>query len=76
MPSFRGSSQPRNGTSLVYVFLHRQAGSSDVASIPRLESSSGERKKNPLQYSCLGNLMDRGVRCVIPEGHKELDMTE
>ena len=76
MPSFRGSSQPRNGTSLFYVFLHRQAGSSDAASIPRLESSSGERKNNPLQYSCLGNLMDRGVRYVIPEGHKELDMTE
>ena len=32
---------------------------------------------NSLQYSCLGNPMDRGTRkAYSPWGHKELDMTE
>ena len=29
--------------------------------IPGLERSPGERNGNPLQYSCLGNPMDRGA---------------
>ena len=33
----------------------------DVGSIPGLIRSSGERNGNPLQYSCLGNPMDRGA---------------
>ena len=36
-----------------------QAG--DVGLIPRLRKSSGEGNGNPLQYSCLGNPMDRGA---------------
>ena len=48
MPSFRGSSLPRNGTSLFYVYLQRQADSLDAGSILRLESSSGEGKNNPV----------------------------
>ena len=32
----------------------------DTGSIPRLGRSPGERKDNLLQYSCLGNPMDRG----------------
>ena len=31
----------------------------DVGSIPGLRRSPGERNGNPLQYSCLGNPMDR-----------------
>ena len=31
----------------------------DMGLIPGLESSPEERNGNPLQYSCLGNLMDR-----------------
>ena len=31
----------------------------DLGSIPESGRSSGERKGNPLQYSCLGNPMDR-----------------
>ena len=31
----------------------------DVGSIPGLERSSGGGNGNPLQYSCLGNPMDR-----------------
>ena len=33
----------------------------DPSSIPGLGGSSGVGNDNPLQYSCLGNLMDRGV---------------
>ena len=32
---------------------------------------------NPLQYTCLGNAMDRGAwRATSPWGHKESDTTE
>ena len=30
--------------------------------------SPGEGNGNPLQYSCLENLMDRGARCTIVHG--------
>ena len=33
----------------------------DLGSIPGLGSSPGEGNGNPLQYSCLGNPMDRGI---------------
>ena len=33
----------------------------DMGSIPGLGRSSGEGNGNPLQYSCLGNPMDRGA---------------
>ena len=33
----------------------------DLGSIPGLESSHGEGNGYPLQYSCLGNSMDRGA---------------
>ena len=32
----------------------------DLGLIPRLGISPGEKNSNPLQYSCLENLMDRG----------------
>ena len=31
----------------------------DMSSIPRLRRSPGEGNSNPLQYSCLGNPIDR-----------------
>ena len=34
----------------------------DTGSIPGSGRSPGEGKGNPLQYSCLGNPMDRGAR--------------
>ena len=34
----------------------------DMSSIPRLRRSPGEGNSNPLQYSCLGNPMDRGTQ--------------
>ena len=39
----------------------------DLASIPGLGKSPGERNGNPLQYSCLGNTMDRRAwRAIVP----------
>jgi len=47
----------------------------DVNLIPGLGRCPGGRNGNPLQYSCLGNDMDRGawratVRSVARVGHK------
>ena len=38
--------------------------------------SLGEGNGNPLQYSCLGNLMDRGAWCAKVHWITESDMTE
>ena len=37
------------------------ANAGDVGSIPGSGRSPGEGNGNPLQYSCLGNPMDRGA---------------
>ena len=37
------------------------ANAGDVGSVPGWERSPGEGNGNPLQYSCLGNLMDEGA---------------
>ena len=49
----------------------------DTGSIPGLGRSPRGGNGNPLQYSCLGNPIDRGalVGC-SPWGHTEFDMTE
>ena len=47
----------------------------DPGSIPGSGGSPGEGSGNSLQYSCLGNPMDRQVGC-SQWGHKELDTTE
>ena len=43
-----------------------QAG--DMGSIPGLGRSPGEGHGNPLEYSCLGNLMDRGAWWAVVPG--------
>ena len=44
----------------------------DVSLIPGSERSPGVGNGNPLQYSCLGNPMDRGsLAGCRPQGHKE-----
>ena len=49
----------------------------DVGSVPGLGRSPRDGNGNPLQYSCLDNLMDRGAWWgYIPWGHKDSDMTE
>ena len=48
----------------------------DVGPIPRMRRSSGEGNGNPLQYSCLGNPMDRGAwRATVHGVAKESDTT-
>jgi len=48
----------------------------DAGSIPGLGKSPGEGNGNPLQYSCLKNLMDRGAwQATVPAIAKELHMT-
>ena len=52
------------------------AKAGDMSLIPELRRSPGEGKGNPLQYSYLENLMDRGAWWTIVHGvPEELNMT-
>ena len=52
------------------------ANAGDAGSIPGLGRSPGEGNGNPLQYSCLGNPMDRGAwQATVPEATRESDTT-
>ena len=57
--------------------LHANAGDiEDMGSIPGFERSPGEGNGNPLQYSCLGNPMDRGAWwAIVHRVAEELHMT-
>ena len=47
----------------------------DTNSIPGSGRSPGEKKNgNPLQYSCLGNPMDKGAWQATVHGLQEVDM--
>ena len=49
----------------------------DMGSIPGLGRSLGEGNGNPLQYSCLENVMDRGAwLAIVYRVKKALDTTE
>ena len=48
----------------------------DAGSIPGSGRSPGEGNGNPLQYSCLENLMDRGAWWAAVRRVPESDMTE
>ena len=53
------------------------ANAGDVGLIPGSGRSPGEGSGNPLQYSCLGNPMDREAWLAIIHGvAKDLDTTE
>ena len=47
----------------------------DAGSIPRLGKPPAERNGNPLQYSYLGNSMDRGAWWATVHGVTESDTT-
>ena len=49
------------------------ANAGDTGTIPGSGRCLGEKNGNPLQCSCLGNLMDRGVwQATVPEVTEEL----
>ena len=54
------------------------ANAGDITEVQSLglEDPPGGGHGNPIQYSCLENLMDRGAEGYSPQGHKELDTTE
>ena len=50
------------------VLKNPPANAGDPSSVPGSGRSPGEGNGNPLQYSFLGNLMDRGARRAIVSG--------
>ena len=60
------------------VVKNPPAHAGDLGSIPGSGRSPGDGNGNPLQYSCLGNPMDRGARqAAVSTGlQKESDTTE
>ena len=74
MLGFPGDAMPSLMAQVVKASAYN-AGDPDL--IPGLGRSSGEGNGNPLQYSCLENLMDGGAFVGYnPWGRKELDTTE
>ena len=75
------SNGPRRGEYALISMIEDVPGGSDgrvssynagdLGSIPGSGRSPGEGNGNPLQYSCLGNSMDRGA-WQAPWGRKEL----
>ena len=64
---FPGSSVVNNPPAIV----------EDAGSIPGLERFPGEGNGNPLQYSCLGNSMDRGDwQAIVHKVAKESDTAQ
>ena len=58
------------------VVKNLHANAEDSGLIPQLGRSPGEENGNPLQYSCIGNPMDRGSwRSTVHGVTKESDTT-
>ena len=53
--------QRRLATGVVIGIVLKAGGTGDAGSIPGSGRHPGGGKGNPLQYSCLGNPMDRGA---------------
>ena len=56
------------------VLKNPPANARDADSIPGSGRSPGEGTGNPVQYSCLGNPMDRGAWATVHKVAKESDM--
>ena len=56
------------GVPVGSVVMNLPAYARDISSIFRLRKSSGEGNGSLLQYSCLGNPMDRGAWQAIVNG--------
>ena len=87
LPWFDSTSAQREGVPIIGAILGFPGGSDskestynarDAGLIPVSGRSPGEGHGNTLQYSCLGNPMDRGAwwATVSPWAHKESDTTE
>jgi len=64
------------GLSVSLAVKNSPANAGDKSSIPGLGRFLGGGNSNPLQYSCLGNPMDRGAWWATVHGvSKELDTT-
>ena len=66
-------------SQVVPVVKNLAANAGDVryaGSIPGSGRSPGRGHGNPLQYSCLENLMQRNLESYNPWAHKELDTNE
>ena len=61
------------GFSSDSVVKNSPANAGDAGSIPGLARFPGEGNGNPLQYSCLEKLMDRGAWRATVRGVAELD---
>ena len=69
MRSFPGGSVVKNPPT-------NERDSGDMGSIPGLGRYPGGGNGNPLQYSCLGNPLERGAWRATVHGVAESDMTE
>ena len=56
--------------------LANEGATGDAGLIPRSGRPPGGGSGNPLQYSCLGNPMDKGACWVTVHGVAESDRTE
>ena len=79
-PSFQNIIKPSvqhfQGFPSGSVVKNLPANAGDVGSIPPVGKYPGEGNGNPVQYSCLGNPMDRGAWRVVVHGvTKESVMT-
>ena len=63
---------PLEHTTIVVKYIHIR----DTGSIPGLGQSPEGRHDNPLQYSCLENLMDRGALWAMVHRVAEADTAE
>ena len=64
------------GDSVVKNLPANTGNARDLGSISESGRSPGEENSNPLQYSCLGNPMDRGAWWATVHGVTESDTIE